>query len=146
MVWLRAARTALAKARGDTTKARRFSRTSSPINLQTCRKRLGCVNPASWLPLAAGASSRNLAFAFSCMSVHFSVDASKVFVPSAQHLHAHCVAMIHHSAMSSRASYLRQRDRERHFLQFCRRSAVPRLIPPGGGGGVFQRAVPTPEF
>ena len=27
------------------------------------------MNPASWLPLAAGASSRNLAFAFSCISV-----------------------------------------------------------------------------
>ena len=41
------------------------------IYLQTCkiRRRLGCVNPASWLTLAAGASSRNLAFTFSCMSV-----------------------------------------------------------------------------
>ena len=25
---------------------------------------LGCVNPASWLPLAAGASSRNLGHTF----------------------------------------------------------------------------------
>ena len=28
------------------------------------------MNPASWLPLAAGASSHNLAFALSCISVH----------------------------------------------------------------------------
>ena len=42
-----------------------------PKIIQTCsqRLRLGCVNPASRLSLAAGASSRNLAFAFSCISV-----------------------------------------------------------------------------
>ena len=38
---------------------------------QTCRKslRLGCVNPASWLPLAAGVSSRNLAITFSFLHI-----------------------------------------------------------------------------
>ena len=36
---------------------------------------LGCVNPTSWLPLAPGASSRNLGPALSSNSVHcFVVD------------------------------------------------------------------------
>ena len=41
------------------------------------RRRLGCVNHAAWLPLAAGARSRNLAFTYyllylktKCMVVH----------------------------------------------------------------------------
>ena len=40
-------------------------------SLQTCNKRgrLGCLNHTSWLPLATGAGSSNLAFTFSCISV-----------------------------------------------------------------------------
>ena len=34
------------------------------------------MNPASWLPLAEGTSSRNLSFAFSCISVDFMLCSS----------------------------------------------------------------------
>ena len=57
-------------AMSDTTETLRLF--SIRIRLQTCKKRgwLGCVNPASWLPLAAGASSRNLTFALTCRAVY----------------------------------------------------------------------------
>ena len=52
-------------------KSKNSIRACQSSHVQTCKKRerLGCVNPATRLPLAAGASSRNLAITFSCMSV-----------------------------------------------------------------------------
>ena len=48
------------------------------------RRRLGCVNLASWLPRATGASSRNLSFAFYFMSVCIAVRRVRADVSGAR--------------------------------------------------------------
>ena len=58
-----------AESDGDVTVARKKERAKSTTQIggvQGSAKRwaLGCVNPTSWLPLAMGASSRNLGTTF----------------------------------------------------------------------------------